>query len=603
MAAPTPPLRLAGEFPPADFESWRALAAAVLRTSGYPEDTDPVAALSFVTYDGITVRPLYTAAEASPVAARPLAGTGWDVRQLHCDPDPAHTRRAADADLAGGATSLWLRLGAAGVAVDDLAAVLDGVDLGRVPIVLDAGAQTEPAAEALLALAEQRAVAGELRGSLGADPIGWRARTGAPADLDLLPRLAPLAADSSLAVATVDASVYSDAGASDADEIGIATAVAVAYLRTLIDAGVDLDAALAALEFRLAVSADQFAGIAKLRAARLVWSRVAQLSGATEQVANGGVVQRQHAVTAPVMMARRDPWTNLLRATLGCFAAAVGGAQAITVLPFDSAIGLPDELSRRLARNTQAILHDEASLGRVIDAAGGSWYVEARTQALAEKAWDSFTAIERAGGALASLDNGSIGQRIAASREARAADLATRRAPLTGVSEYALPDEPPLVRRPAAPQPTGGPLQPVRWAGEYERLRDAAEAANPRPAVFLAALGPLAAHSARLAFAATLFNAGGLRVVTGRGDAADLDAAFQSSGARVACLCSSDTGYADQGAHVTSALRTAGAVFVWIAGRPAGPFQEIAGVDDYLYTGCDALHVLRTTLELSGVNT
>ncbi len=187
-------------------------------------------------------------------------------------------------------------------------------------------------------------------------------------------------------MATVDATIYHDAGASDADELAVATAVGVAYLRALTDAGLSIDEAFAAVEFRFAVTADQFLSIAKLRAARQIWARVAELSGARDRG------QHQHAVTSRAMMTHRDPWVNMLRTTIACFAAAVGGADAITVLPFDAAIGLPDDFARRIARNTHAILHDESSLGRVVDAAGGSGYVETITAQLAEKAWAEFTA-------------------------------------------------------------------------------------------------------------------------------------------------------------------------------------------------------------------
>jgi hypothetical protein len=190
-------------------------------------------------------------------------------------------------------------------------------------------------------------------------------------------------------------------------------------------------------------------------------------------------------------------------------------ADAITVLPFDAALGLPDDLARRIARNTQSILHDESSLGRVLDAAGGSWYVEALTDQLAHAAWDGFTEIERAGGALAALDSGLIGERIAATRQARADDVAHRRAPLTGVTEFALPDEPAVPRPPAPAGLGGGPLAPARWAAEFEALRDAVEAVSPRPFVYLATLGPMAVHAARLGFARNLFQAGGFQRVVG----------------------------------------------------------------------------------------
>jgi methylmalonyl-CoA mutase len=616
MSAQPEPLALAAEFESATREQWRELVSAVLRKAGIEPDGDPEAALSCRTYEGIEIKPLYTAEDALSLAhdgvpghppfvrgatAAGAAGTGWDVRQRHADPDAAATNRAVLADLANGATSVWLVLGDAGLAVADLARALDGVYLDLAPIVLDAGDATYPAATALLSLASDRGVnARELRGSLGADPIGLRARSGAAADLALLSTLAhEVSGSPELCVATVDATAYHDAGASDADEIGVAAAVGVEYLRALTDGGVSIDAALAALEFRYAVTADQFLSIAKLRAARRVWDRVAELSGAALERRG----QRQHAVTSAAMLSRRDPWVNLLRATVGCFAAAVAGAESITVLPFDSAVGLPDDLGRRMARNTQSILHDESSLARVIDAAGGSWYVETLTDQLAEKAWATFVEVERAGGALTALDDGTLEQIIAPARERRAADIAHRRAPLTGVSEFADVAEAPVMREPAPIAVQSGPLPARRWAEPFEQLRDRADAVPGRPKVFLAAIGPVASYTARVGFASNLFQAAGIVPVVGSGTPDDMVDEFIASGTPVVCLCSSDRVYEETAGWVAKALREAGAEFVWLAGRPGDreDADRASGIDGYLYGGCDALHVLRTTLDQLGV--
>jgi methylmalonyl-CoA mutase len=286
------------------------------------------------------------------------------------------------------------------------------------------------------------------------------------------------------------------------------------------------------------------------------------------------------------MITRHDPWVNMLRTTIAGFAAAVGGADAITVLPFDSAIGLSDDFAQRIARNTSTILHDESSLARVSDAAAGSWYVESLTAAIAERAWDEFTAVERAGGPIAAL--AEITARITATRSERSADIAHRRAPITGVTEYALPDEAPLPRR-AAPTPlSGGPLPAHRYAEDFEQLRSRVETGTPRPAVFLAALGPFATHSARVGFATNLFNAGGFRVVVGAVED------FADSGAVVACLCASDQVYGVEGDDAVAALRAAGAAHIWLAGK-----VEFAGVDGQIFAGCDALDALRTTLQVA----
>ena len=614
-------LELAGDFPPASREQWRALVAAVLAKSGARfSDDAPEDALGYLSYDGLRIAPLYTADDLPDGVGLDAAGLpgeppfvrgasaerpAWDIRQRVADPDPVAANRAVLAELAGGASSVWLQVGAAGggAPVESLARVLDGVYLELAPVALDAGTDVEAATEALLGLARDRGLApAEVAGTLGADPVGQAARAGTTPDLGLLARLAAAVADyPRLLPATVDGTVYSEAGGSDSDELAISVATGVAYLRALTEAGLDVEAALAQLEFRYAVSADQWASMAKLRAGRRLWDRVAELCGAPA----GSRGQRQHAVTAAVTLTRRDPWVNLLRATVGCFAAAVAGADTITVAPFDSAVGLPDDFGRRIARNTQLILHDESSLARVLDPAGGSWYLESLTEQLAEVAWEKFTAVERAGGAVAALESGALAGMLAASWQPRRDNIARRRDPITGVSEFALPDEAPLSRRPYPSQPAGG-LPRVRYAEPFEALRDRSDAqlaaTGARPRVFLAAFGPVPAHTGRLGFARNLLAAGGVEAVVGVGEPAELVAAFRASGSSLALLCSSDSEYAQRAGALAAELKAAGAAQVWVAGPVSFVDQGgEAGVDAAVFTGCDAVAALESMCEIVGV--
>jgi len=612
MTAPEAHLELAGDFPPASREQWRSLVAAVLARSGAePAAGNPEDALSYRTYDGLRIAPLYTAADLPDgigIGAVGLPGeppfvrgtdaerAGWDVRQQVVEPDPAAANRAMLAELSGGASSIWLRVGTGGVPVEALATALDGVLLELAPVALDAGADTEAAAAALLDLIRARDLPpAELAGTLGADPIGLAARLGTAPDLGSLTRLAEAAAGyPRLLPCTVDASRYAEAGGSDSDELAISVAVGVVYLRALTEAGLDVEQALAQLEFRYAVSADQWASMAKLRAARRLWDRVAELCGAPES----GRGQRQHAVTAAATLTRRDPWTNLLRATVGCFAAAVAGAQAITVAPFDSALGLPDDFGRRIARNTQAILHDESSLARVLDPGGGSWYLESITEQLAELAWQKFTAIERAGGAVAALESGLLAGLLEDSWQQRRDNLARRRDPITGVSEFAMAEETLPGRRPYPAEPAGG-LPSRRYAAEFEALRDRSDATlaatGARPRVFLAALGAARAHAGRLGFARNLLTAGGIEAVPGAGQPDELVAAYQHSATNLVVLCGADSDYAEQSGALATALKAAGATAVWIAGPPALVGGDI---DAAIYTGCDAVAALTAMLDL-----
>jgi methylmalonyl-CoA mutase len=614
MTTPPEHLSLAADFPAPTRQDWRELVRGVLVRSGRSAATDAVVPedlLAATTYDGIEIAPLYTAEDTAPPAGLPglppftrggrpdgTTACGWDVRARHDDADPATVNERVLVDLEHGVGSLWLVVGPSGLPVDGLGAALDGVLLDLAPITLDAGADHEAAADALLAVHTERAVpATEVGGNLGIDPVGLAARTGAEPDLAGAAAVVARHAGTypNLRGIVVDALPYHRAGGSDAEELGAALATGVAYLRALTDAGLDVDAAAAQLEFRYAITADQFLGIAKLRAARRLWARVTEVCG----VGVPARAQRQHAVTSPAMMTTRDPWVNLLRTTVACFAAGTGGADAVTVAPFDSAIGRSTTFARRIARNTQSILLEESRLAGVIDPAGGSWYVESLTDALARSAWAVFTDLERAGGIVAALSSGELAARLAATWAKRAENLATRTDAITGVSEFPNLTEPPVPREALPPEPTGG-LPTLRYAQDYEDLRDRSDAAlattGHRPQVFLATLGTVAAHTARAGFAANLLQAGGIDTPTaGATDGPDaVVAAFTDSGARIACLCGTDRAYAEQAVAVAGALRAAGATAVLLAGTPSDEYAA-AGVDTFLYRGCDALDVLDTT--------
>jgi methylmalonyl-CoA mutase len=593
-------LPLAAEFPDATHEQWQRLVEGVLRKSG-KEVSGAAAedALSTTLEDGLRTRPLYTARDAAPDAGlpgfapfvrggRPEGNTagGWDVRQRHAAPDDG----AVLADLENGVTSLWLVVGEGGIPVSGLGRALDGVFLDLAPVVLDAGRDIEAAAAELLRLYEEKGVDPKaVRGNLGADPLGYEARTGTPQDFAPVAALATRCAEEfpGLRVLTVDALPYHEAGGSAAQELGASLATGVAYLRELTEAGLSVEQACAQLEFRYAATADQFLTIAKLRAARRLWARVAEVCGAP-----GAGAQVQHVVTSPVMMSRRDPWVNMLRATVATLAAGVGGADSVTVLPFDHALGLPDAFARRIARNTSTILVEESHLARVTDPAGGSWYVERLTDELAQAAWEFFRTIERDGGQAAVLRSGRLRTDLATTWADRSKKLAKRREPITGVSEFPLLAEKPVERRPAPEQPSGG-LPRVRRDEAFEALRARSDAhlaaTGSRPRIFLATIGTAAAYTARATFAANLFQAGGIEPVT--------EGRFEDSGATEAVLCSSDALYEEQAAQTAESLKAAGARQVFLAGR-----GDYSGIDSYVFAGCDAVDVLSATLDRMGVS-
>jgi methylmalonyl-CoA mutase len=632
---------------------WERLAAGVLKGAS-------VEKLVRSTRDGIPVRPLYTregAAGLTATAGMPggapfVRGAGdtvpgWDVWVHQAHPDPRRANALMLEALAGGAASLDLALwdGATGrgtVVLDlpELEQALAGVHLDMAPLALDAEARFAEAAALVLALAEARGHdRSTVRLALNADPIGAALRSGGPepeADLAIAVDLARLVlAEWPEATALLaDGRLWHAAGATPAQELAAVLGTAVAYLRALEVEKLPLDEVAGQIAFTLAVDADLFMGVAKLRALRRLWGGVLQTVGAEPAMRR----MRVHAETAASMYARRDPWVNILRGTVACFAAATGGADSITVLPFDHALGLPSRLALRLARNTQLILLEESNLSRVADPAGGAWYVETLTEELAQKAWALFQELEAAGGMLAACRAGLPQAWAAESWAVLARDIATRRQPLTGISEFPSLHELPVTpeafdasdlfaaardRRAAAvtvgsfdellalaragkvpaaalPPSTLPPLPSHRLGEAFERLRDRSDLAlardGQRPRIFLANLGPPAQHTARATFAKNLLEAGGIETTWSGplSDAAGAVQAWRESGTRIATLCSSDEVYADLAVQVAEALSGAGCVLVCLLGQPdeRRGALEAAGVGLFVHAGCDMVEIL-----------
>lgn len=580
---------------------WERATAAVLRKSGRLAEGDPDSAvwdkLTRTTLDGIAVAPIGTPDGVAEVAPTGVPGAapftrgrlaekpehGWDIRAQFSGLGAKALNEAALVDLENGVNSVWIRVGSA-LAPADLDAALAGVFLDLAPVVLDAPEDPVAAAEALVAVLKDRDLTPAEGTNLAADPIAARVRGEGAINLEVLDVVAGLAKDAGTLGVVVDATAVHDLGASDAQELGYALAVGATYLRRLVAAGHSVDEALGLIEFRFAATNEQFPTIAKFRAARRLWARVAELSGASAEASG----QRQHAVTSRPMMGKYDPYVNMLRTTVAAFAAGVGGAEAVTVLPFDVPFGQPSTLGRRNARNTSSLLINEAHLGKVVDPAGGSYAVERLTDDMARAAWAEFGRIEEAGGIQAALDDGSLQTRIDEVVAAREVEIARRKRPLTGISEFPnLAEE--LPQREADPDAE----EVRRYGASFEALRD--EPATGK--VFLATLGPIAAHTARATFATNLFAAGGIAVdVAGATDGVDaLVAAY--SGQKVVCLAGSDKTYAEWGAEAADALRAAGATHVILAGKPGEATVAPDKIDDSCAVGVNALEFLNNTRE------
>jgi methylmalonyl-CoA mutase len=597
-------LSLAGDFPPAEEAAWKALVEEALKGA-------PFAALRSKTYDGIAVEPLYPRAqETQPIPGR-AAGMPWSVMQRidHADAKAANAQILDD--LNNGANGIALvfegAIGDHGYALSAngtaISAALDEVYLDAgVAVDLDLGLQSKDAAGLLATLVKARAIAPKATTiRFGLDPLSAIALAGtSPLPWkDIAALLAALVSDLGAQgfagpFAAADGRVIHAAGGSEAQELAFALASALAYLRALEQGGIALEDARGMIYFRLAADQDQFLTIAKFRAIRKLWARIEEACGLEPRPAFIA------AETAWRMMTKRDPHGNIVRGTIAALGAAAGGADAVTVLPFSAALGLPDAFARRIARNTQSILIEESNIHRVADPAAGSGAIEALADALSEVAWGLFQAIEREGGAARALQTGSIQQGVAKVRAAREANVARRKDTLIGTSDF--PDlaegqiEVLALPRLAALATNERALAPIRLAEPFERLRDKSDQHlakhGARPKVFLACLGSAADFNARASFAKSLFESGGIEAVEGNGG--NLAKRFKESGAKLACLCSSDKVYEREAAGAAKALTEAGAKRIYLAGRPGASQAafEQAGIGSFLHQGCDTLQVL-----------
>ncbi len=598
-------LKQFGDIPPVSRDDWEAAVAKALGTQSLDR-------LRAVTADGVPVPPLsQPRPDRAPLEGRG-AGSPWSIVQRVLLHHAGEANTQILDELAGGADAIDLVLPSRDAAevgrrghedlTDKLIRALSGVYLDMVTVHLTASIDTINAGKILA-----KVVAGLPDASKGGclriafDPAIHAVRTSASddmraAEIEELSEIIPILSGCNYRSSFLSSNgqFWHARGATESQQIAIAIATGLACLRMTMDGPLgklEPERIIDAIEFRLVADQNQFVTIGKLRAFRRLWALVLDELGLPNRSAF------VHAETAWRMQTRRDPWVNILRSTIACFAAAVGGADAITTRPHTELLGGADPAARRLSRNVQTVLMDECNLHRVADPAAGSGGIEALTDALAEAAWDEVRRIEGEGGIVAAARSGALFARIDAADAARSRLVATRRLPITGTSTY-----PFLAER--APEASGTVMPPPgedvhRLSEPYERLRDRSDAAfaaaGVRPRVFLANLGPVSAFTARATFAKNLFEAGGIEAVQGPGaeDADAVVASWRASGAPIACLCSDDATYGRLAGTNAAALASAGAS-VLLAGRPKEAEADLraAGVSRFIYDGMDVLECL-----------
>jgi methylmalonyl-CoA mutase len=445
------------DFPAVDRRRWLELVAKSL---GKDTDYD---SLIRRTDDGLPIEPLYERAENAISLPRVDPASPWRIVQRVDDPDPARANAQAKEDLAQGATGLSLIFAGAPNAFgyglrstsEALGTALAGLPLTDIHLRIDVHPQSRASVDWLVeALKNMRADPERLNISFGIDPASLFAGTGRlRMSIEALEASMPQSLGGYFALSLpgilleADGRVFHNAGATEAQELGIMVASAVSHLRMFEEARQPLVYAVPHIGFALSVDQDQFLSMAKIRALRKLWARVLEACGIEPAPA------AVHAETSYRMMTARDPETNILRATIAAFAAATGGADSISVLPHTIAHGLPDGFARRLARNTQLILSGESHLDFVADPAAGSGALEAMTEALCEKAWEEFRQIESEGGVLRGLAAGHIQKRVAAARADRLTRFKEGDRAIVGTTLYKLSKERPVTTLSAEPQP------------------------------------------------------------------------------------------------------------------------------------------------------
>lgn len=662
-------LSLSSAFPEAEEAQWLALVDKALK-GGSPDK------LNSQTMDGLTIKALYRSPDAPtsddpdgyPGLAPYLRGARatpdpflpWDIRQIISHADPVVANKDLLKDLENGVSSIELRIdesGGRGVCVrnqDDIMRAIDGVMLDLAPISLDvtgesSGADIPVAAILASALAKRGDDVSKLRVSFNVDPIGSLVRKGYLVETfdDSLQSAVSFAKDAAqeftnASFIRVDARPAHEAGGSEAQELALLFSSAVAYLRAGLKAGLSASKVADALVFTMSCSADYLKEVAKLRAARRIWSDITAAFGVKD------APMKLHAISSRRMLSARDPWTNILRNTAACFAAGVGGADIVTIRPFTDALGLPASLGRRIARNTQIIAQEEVFLGKVADPVGGAWAVADLSDKMAQAGWEAFQAIEAEGGVAKAFELGRFQGDVAHIRHMRLSRVAKRKTMITGVSDFpTLETNPAPVERIdldeilASAKPNTGekprsnawrdlveagskgatigdikldgdavevdPLWPIRLAKPFERLRKHADKfeakTGEKPKIFLAALGPQSDHTPRLTYARNFFAAGGIESVVENLEPQQLGEAFEKSDCVLACICGSDERYASLVPDTARALGAAGVARLYLAGRPGDSEQlwREAGIDEFIHIGVDAVDCLEIALSELGL--
>ena len=600
--------KLFDQFPGISYDEWRAKVETDLKGADFNKK------LVWRTNEGFNVQPIYRAediadfktTESLPGEYPYIRGTKtnneWLTRQEILSEDPAEANKTAVEVLDKGVNSLGFKV--AEPSEDTIAALLNGIDLEKVEINFNCCQRKAQAlAEALVKYLKANGAEKKFHGSINYNPLRRSLRHGGelPAEIvDNAKKLVETVKDiPAIRVLAVDSVLFCDGGAYIFQELGYALAWGAQWMTALTDAGLSADEVAARIKFNMGVSSNYFMELAKFRAARMLWAQIVeQYKPASVDAAK----MRVHAATSKFNQTIYDAHVNLLRSQTEAMSAALAGVDSITVVPFDTPYKTPDAFSERIARNQQFLLKEESHLDKVVDPAGGSYYVETLTLSIANEAWKLFLDVVEKGGFFAEVSNGNVQKAVNESCEKRHTDVARRKEILLGTNQY------PNINEKAADKietktchcccgdktDNEGGLLMKRAATDFEDLRLATEAAAKRPKVFMLTIGNLAMRLARAQFSTNFFGCAGYEIIDNLGfDTVQegIDAALEK-GSDVIVLCSSDDEYATLAPEAFKYL-DGRAEFV-VAGAPACMEDlKAAGINEFIHVRCNVLDTLK----------
>ena len=607
--------KLFDQFPPVSTEEWRAKVEVDLKGADFNKK------LVWRTNEGFNVQPMYRAEDIKdlkttdslpgeyPFVRGTKTNNDWYIRQEIevCCPKAANEK--ATEILGKGVTSLGFKL-KEDLDADGLKTLLAGIDLAKVEVNFDCCPNKAlQLAKDLVEVVKAAGAADTFTGSIGFDPFRRLLKHGKdfPKDIKALAaEIVKAVADvKNLRVLAVNTDKLCNAGAYIYQELGYALSWGNEWLSQLTDAGIDATEAAKRIKFNMGISTNYFMEIAKFRAARMLW---AQIVKQYEPKCDCACKMNVHATTSEFNQTIFDAYVNLLRSQTESMSAALAGVDSITVTPFDKQYKNPDEFSERLARNQQLLLKEESHLDKIVDPAGGSYYVETLTMSIANEAWKLFLATEEQGGFYAALKAGEVQKAVNESSDKRHTDVARRKESLLGTNQF--PNFNEIANDKIECE--GGKcccghnndaeaetdaveaLKNTRAASEFEALRLETERSGKRPKVFMLTIGNLAMRLARSQFSANFFACAGYQIIDNLGFdtvEAGVEAAMEKQ-ADVVVLCSSDDEYATLAPEAFKAL--AGRAEFVVAGAPAcSDDLKAVGITEFVNVRSNVLETLK----------